>query len=364
MRLTHLFLRGRSFYFVGRSAELSCFRLARPRCGHRVFCSRPCTFCLGDVTRAKYTRVQLCALGRTMSSRGQPDRDRVRLRPRRERSGTINAFPSNPTKKQKVVHLRKGGVNQKVKSSRNNEFLFFGDSLTYGMSHNSAERYFLTWPQLLRDRIKTAIKGDYHIVESALCSRTTDMDDVHYDNKTWLPNMTPHIFNGKTALAPILLSHSPRWCIILLGTNNLKQNNVHAIKTAMKKMADKTPYGVACAVAKSCCELGKMARSFHPHVKVLIVTPPPIRLTVDNQTWGFNQESVKIAAQFPKAFAAVCKEGRFLNACCPSRAIDMRDSEDGIHITEDHNVTYADAVWNMLSKHDQDLPRHGRLAIV
>jgi hypothetical protein len=34
--------------------------------------------------------------------------------------------------------------------------------------------------------------------------------------------MTPDIFNGKKCLIPTLLSHSPKWLVLLIGTNDLK----------------------------------------------------------------------------------------------------------------------------------------------
>ena len=103
--------------------------------------------------------------------------------------------------------------------SRNNEILFYGDSLTFGMSHATADRYKTTWPQLVLPRLQ-AVKSHLSIVESALCSRTTRFGDLAYDNKSWLPQ-TPDIFNGKI-LDPTLLSHSPKWLVLLIGTNDLK----------------------------------------------------------------------------------------------------------------------------------------------
>ena len=322
-----------------------------------------------------------------MSSRPSPTRERS--------SHTCSSVPSSPTKRRRPNHahdpvsklsheVRQGGVNQTEEMERNNEFLFFGDSLTYGMSHATADRYFVTWPNLLKERLTVASSSKYTIVESALCSRTTKFDDDNYDNKSWLPTMTPHIFNGKTALAPILLSHSPRWMVLLLGTNDLKKSNLEKyskeaveqenMKEASKRCtrsrnkndgkkkptmktveAQRSYYTIACDVAQSCCDLGKMAQSFHPNVNVLIVTPPPIRLTEDNQTWGFSEKSVEIAKHFPKAFRSICKKNNLLNVSCPKGSIDMESSEDGIHITESHNAVYADVVWEALHKSDNDL---------
>lgn len=51
--------------------------------------------------------------------------------------------------------------------------------------------------------------------------------------------------------------------------------------------------------------------------QVVIVTPPPVRLTEDSGEWGFNEASVAISRLFPEAFARVCSRHGFYNVAPP-----------------------------------------------
>jgi hypothetical protein len=94
------------------------------------------------------------------------------------------------------------------------EILFYGDSLTYGMSHtDDAYRYETTWPRIIEKRL---LSRGLRVVESALCSRTSCFDDDF--NRSWMKTAQPHFFNGLHHLGVVLQSHTPRYVVILLGT--------------------------------------------------------------------------------------------------------------------------------------------------
>lgn len=235
---------------------------------------------------------------------------------------------------------------------------FFGDSLTHGMAHNRAERYATPWPRLIADKLR---EHDYEIVECAMCSRTTQFDDIYLDNADWLPNAKPEYFNGRKALVPQILSHSPHWLILLLGTNDLQSGIQDQYAQRRDTHYKVSHYQRAEEIAESCAELANEARSFFENMHVVIVTPPPVRLTEDNEEWGFTEDSVKISERFPEAFRRVCRRYGFLNAEIPvgeqEGQINMEDSEDGIHITEEHNQIIADAVWATMELDSDSPPR-------
>ena len=87
--------------------------------------------------------------------------------------------------------VAKGGnddSNSDEESTAPHEVVFFGDSLTHGMSHDRADRYAKPWPRMLREKLR---KYELDVVECAMCSRTTRFDDINLDNSDWLPNAKP-----------------------------------------------------------------------------------------------------------------------------------------------------------------------------
>lgn len=60
-----------------------------------------------------------------------------------------------------------------------------------------------------------------------------------------------------------------------------------------------------------------------------------------------------ISYLFPEAFRRVCRKYGFLNASPPvgtgEGEINMEDSEDGVHITEEHNKIIAKVVWDCMA---------------
>ena len=276
-------------------------------------------------------------------------------------SSQSSASPASPTASvgQKRKRGRRGVVakggnddsdSDEEESTAPHEVVFFGDSLTHGMSHDRADRYAVPWPRLIQDQLK---EHNLDIVECAMCSRTTRFDDINLDNSDWLPNAKPEYFNGHKAIIPQILSHSPHWLVLLLGTNDLQSGIQDQYDEERESKGEPSPYQRAEEIAESCAVLACDARRFVDNLRVVLVTPPPVRLTEDCEDWGFTEESVIISKLFPEAFRRVCRRYGFLNAVPPAGTgegeINMEDSEDGVHITEEHNKIVAKAVWNTMA---------------
>mmetsp|Transcript_19839 Transcript_19839/g.32602 ORF Transcript_19839/g.32602 Transcript_19839/m.32602 type:complete len:597 (-) Transcript_19839:781-2571(-) len=228
---------------------------------------------------------------------------------------------------------------QDAESKTDGIVFFYGDSLTWGMAHNYTGRYFTTWPQLLEDRF-----GLYKlkVVESALCSRTTVHNDS--DNEEWMPGAHPHYFNGYQHFVPEFTSCNPKWLILLLGTNDLKER-------IRKKEKERTRID-ASDIAANCAKIALKAREIHEKspfhsgkLNILVVAPPLVKLNPLSRELGYDDTSVRISTDFVSAYEDMCKEHGFLFA---KPEINMAGSVDGIHITEEANVSVAESVWAVM----------------
>jgi lysophospholipase L1-like esterase len=218
------------------------------------------------------------------------------------------------------------------------DVLFYGDSLTWGMSHNYTGRYPKTYPQMLEARLK---ERSLVMHESALCSRTTRFDDP--GDTEWLVGGSPHFFNGTSHFVPEFLSRSCRCLVILLGTNDLK-THIRALAKARTRMDAHT-------IASNCAQIGLLARKVHaatPRLSrhplaIVLVAPPPVRLNALSQALGYDETSVKISLDFAEAYRQVCAEHAFEFCYVPD--VDMAESVDGVHITPKATQLVAEAVW-------------------
>ena len=228
---------------------------------------------------------------------------------------------------------------------------------------------------------------------------TTQFDDLNFTNRDWLPKMRPHFFNGTRHLIPTLLCHTPHWLVLLLGTNDLQEQiqKMYELRRIQEyelgQMAGETaqmPHGRASGayrnprntagknkknyinispekkaeeIALSVVAMAYEAKRHFPKLRVVIMTPPPLRLTEDNAEWGFNEMSVTIASYFPYAFGKICRLHDIPNVCYPPNSIDMSLSEDGVHITEEHNQIYADALGEFLLSYKCQRPRRRRKVV-
>ena len=211
--------------------------------------------------------------------------------------------------------------------------------------------------------------------------------------------MRPHFFNGTRHLIPTLLCHTPHWLVLLLGTNDLQEQiqNMYELRRKQeyelgqaagetmqtshggarsayrnprntagknkKHYINISPEKKAEEIALSVVAMAYEAKRHFPKLRVVIMTPPPLRLTEDNAEWGFNEMSVTIASYFPYAFGKICRLHDIPNVCYPPNSIDMSLSEDGVHITEEHNQIYADALGEFLLSYKCQRPRRRRKVV-
>jgi len=208
--------------------------------------------------------------------------------------------------------------------------LCFGDSNTWGcvplveFGHTRRFGPDVRWPGVVRRELGSG----YQVVEEGLNGRTTVFDDP----------IEPHR-NGRTYLAPCLLTHRPVDLVVLmLGTNDLK----HRFGLGPADIA---------AGAESLIEL--IARSEAGAdggaPLVLLVCPPPLaRLTLlADEFADSTSKSQRLAGHYEQVAAATgCA---FLDAGTVIRSSDV----DGIHLdAEEHEklgVTVAERVRALLS---------------
>jgi hypothetical protein len=256
----------------------------------------------------------------------------------------------------------------------------------------------------------TRIKSIRRPIEAGLCSRTTRFDDVDGCNRDWMPEMHPQYFNGHRSLVPIILQRSPSWLVLLMGTNDVQSSilaqydaeragtkqkgypgewwpepednaveesenlETKSFERGKKNYAYKDEsthsshlcpqvesiVGVgpgaaadATAVAESCAMLALDAQRFFPDLRVVLVTPPPVCLTTESRAWGFDGRGAAASRAFSAAFRQAAARYGFFHADPaygngPGAIIDMRESRDGVHMTEAHGAIVADAVWRVM----------------
>mmetsp|Transcript_21564 Transcript_21564/g.42358 ORF Transcript_21564/g.42358 Transcript_21564/m.42358 type:complete len:128 (+) Transcript_21564:143-526(+) len=107
-----------------------------------------------------------------------------------------------------------------------------------------------------------------------------------------------------------------------------------------------------CALSYICLELLYMCYS---NLKILFVTPPEVRLTDISRKLGFDEESVRLSKELPKAFARLSRHHDVV-VVKPSRAV-MKGSVDGIHPTAKGHEVLADLIWTAMQP---ELPRQTR----
>jgi len=200
--------------------------------------------------------------------------------------------------------------------------LCFGDSNTWGFIPAEEKRYAaaVRWPGILQKEL-----GDrFSIIEEGLNGRTCVFADPISGDK-----------NGLMQLPPLLSSHSPLDCIIImLGTNDLKRRfGINAFEAAM---------GLEQVI--------RAVRTFpypadYTAPEIIIAAPP--RIVVHPQFSIIFDES---SSRNSRDFAAAYKELAELYSC---RFIDTAllvepDPADGIHLSaEAHRVlgkAFADLI--------------------
>jgi len=196
----------------------------------------------------------------------------------------------------------------------------------------------MTWPRMLEARLKLY---NLKVVESGICSRTTEFDDA--GNDSWMGGCEDHYFNGAKHFPQEFVSASPCWVVFLLGTNDLRErirtrfndrgcgaDLARQITTSVANLAERAKF------------LNKTTLSQPAELGIIVITPPEVKLNEVSRELGYDEHSVKTSQELGRAFEAMCtaRGYHFVN---PN--VDMTHSADGVHVTQSGNVAIAEAVW-------------------
>jgi lysophospholipase L1-like esterase len=193
------------------------------------------------------------------------------------------------------------------------DILVYGDSNSWGMPHDPRiqERYKNPWPRLLQKKINEA-NIPLQVQSNCLCSRTTVHDALDTE---WIKTTDASTFNGKKYLTGIFNQHSPRWLIVFLGTNDLRNRDPRLNEFGTKGTRLSKD---AATIASNVMEIVEHAiemwenDQYHTNssskekdgLHVIVINPPLLDfLTAENKIMGYTQESEDISKSFPDAFA-------------------------------------------------------------
>lgn len=204
--------------------------------------------------------------------------------------------------------------------------LCYGDSNTWGYDPAGNKRFDESerWTRLLAK----ALGDGYSVIEEGLNGRTTVFDDP----------LVPYR-NGRDMLVPLIWSHKPLDCIvIMLGTNDLKP-----------KFAPS-----AAAVADGLETLARLALSpaaleGSPAPKILVVSPievgEHIERSMFNEMFG-GRRAIGLSRELPALIASVAKRNgcEFLDAARITAPSDF----DSIHLDATGHAKLARAVADKL----------------
>lgn len=259
------------------------------------------------------------------------------------------------------------------------EIMVYGDSNSWGMSHDATRqiRYRNRWPRLLQkhldafyDKKKVDETQRMLVVEDNLCSRTTVHDCT---DDEWVKDAEPHVFNGLHHFTTSFSTHTPRWLIINLGTNDLKRDNrTKYVKWSFQRHSDE-----ALKIAKNVVQIAKKAldlwpTTYHSYVNpdneqplnILIISPPKMVFIKDeNEDMGYDSQSQEISKKFKDHFemainSELCGYSPHVHHLPLQDEIQMvgaDGSKDGIHVTEEHCQQIAKLVWDKLQTHEPSL---------
>ena len=192
--------------------------------------------------------------------------------------------------------------------------LCFGDSNTWGfIPGTEMERYAREerWPGILEG----LLGADYHLIEEALCGRTTAFDDPLFPDR-----------NGATHLPMLLDSHAPLdLVIIMLGTNDLKHYfgfNAHDIALGAAFLVD-------------------LVQQRAPGVPVLLVAPPAAVETPTPFGHKFDG-AIDVSTGLGAAYAKVAEERGV--PCFDAASVLICPPDDGVHMDAANHRALAEAL--------------------
>lgn len=211
--------------------------------------------------------------------------------------------------------------------------LCYGDSNTWGYvplaSHDEPKQRYprdIRWPGVLQ----TLLGNQFHVVEEALNSRTTNID---YNR--------PPDRNGKTYLPSCLYSHAPIDLVILaLGGNDTK--------TYFNRTAQDITNGLADLI--DTIQLSDYGPSLQSAPKILILSPTQpldiIETYKDEHGVLFMQGAVAKTKEMLHLYAALAKEK---NCAFLDLSEQVKPSLiDGVHLDEKSHKRCAELIANKI----------------
>ena len=197
--------------------------------------------------------------------------------------------------------------------------LCYGDSNTWGADSESDQRFdrHTRWTGVLQD----ALGAGFVIIEEGLGGRTTVRDDPYEPFR-----------NGRTYLAPCVMSHAPLDAVILaLGTNDLKNRfNVGAQDISR---------GVQLLIEDIRNYAGQ-------DIEIILVAPAALGNTVDpDDMFGNGVAASKQLAKYYKKRADALGV-RFFDA---SSVVELNHG-DGIHLNAENHKAQGEALAQICAK--------------
>lgn len=205
--------------------------------------------------------------------------------------------------------------------------LTFGDSNTHGTPPITTRGVYARYDAATRwpTRAAAQLGPDWALVEEGLPGRTTCFDD---------PMMGDHM-NGTTGLRIALNSHGPLdYMVLMLGTNDVKARFGASPERIVAGFASLVDMALAPEMA------GR-----HPHLKILLVAPPPV------------QELGPLAAEFLGAADKGAALAAALSNYAAARGLGFLDAGkvletskiDGIHFEPAGHAALAKAIAETLT---------------
>ncbi|NTF33445.1 SGNH/GDSL hydrolase family protein [Rhizobium skierniewicense] len=187
------------------------------------------------------------------------------------------------------------------------QILAFGDSLTWGADPSTGERH--PFEQRWSTSLERELKSAAQVIPEGLGGRTTCFDD----------HAAPNERNAVKALPMLLASHYPLdLVIIMLGTNDLKPqlcgfaNGAQGGMRRLVQLVQLYPWKSVTQVPK-----------------ILIVAPPPCRLTGDGRPPAQNR-SIEESRKFSPLYTALAKE--MATGFFDAGTVAEASAEDGVHL--------------------------------
>ncbi len=190
-----------------------------------------------------------------------------------------------------------------------NTVLCYGDSLTWGSDPATGGRHAASyrWPDVLEAELGGGVK----VIADGLRGRTTAYDE----------HLAECDRNGVRILPTTLYTHAPLDLVILfLGANDMKP---HIAGTAIAAMQ-----GMRRLVEIA---LTHNKRTGEKQPKVLLVSPPPLCETPNEEFAGMFAGGVSESRKLAKLYAGVAKEtgAAFFDA----GSVAQTDPADGVHVS-------------------------------